>query len=635
MRKRMPFGADYSPNRTVFRLWAPQAVKVLIQRFATGSDEEPGAKFLGEIAMQTQGDGVFYHTIHGDLKNQYYQYQVTDCSGAETWSADPWALAAGVNGKRSMVVNLENTDPPGWNKDQGPRRRKSVPVIWETHVRDFSSDPRSGVSERCRGKYLAFTEENTTLDGQGEVPTCLSYLKELGVTHVQLQPIFDFCTVDERNPQMVYNWGYDPENFNVPEGSFSSDPFHGEVRIRECKAMIQALHRAGIGVIMDVVYNHTFVWDSWFQRTAPGSYYRYLSDGGFANGSGCGTETASDRPVFRQYMVESVCYWAQEYHIDGFRFDLMAVHDVETMNLIRERLDELPGGKAILMYGEPWSALPPQMKNGAVSANKDAMGLLDRRIGAFSDDTRNILMGSPFDVRQSGYASGAATEHLKAQLMGAVHGWCDQERGGYVQSPQQIVQYVSCHDNFTLWDRLVVQGGSQDFHEKNDGLVQKNRLASGIYLTLPGLGFFQSGEEFGRTKQGNGNSYTGPESLNRLDWGRMAWFSDLVDWYRGLIALRRELYPKSMTAEQAVDIPFLEAPGPCVGFLIQSSRRWGQVAVFYNPQNQEQAAALPPGQWRLLCDGVNSRLWQEKSRTVYRTSINLLPYSVTVLGKLR
>lgn len=635
MRKKMPFGADYTPDRTVFRLWAPQAVKVLVQRFATGSDEEPGARFLGEIAMQTQGDGIFEHTIHGNLKNQFYQYQVTDCSGSVTWSADPWALAAGVNGKRSMVVDLESTDPPGWKRDRGPRRRKTVPVVWETHVRDFSSDPRSGVSERNRGRYLGFTETDTTLDGQGEVPTCLNYLKDLGVTHVQLQPIFDFCTVDERNPQMVYNWGYDPENFNLPEGSFSCDPFHGAVRIRECKQMIQALHRAGIGVIMDVVYNHTFVWDSWFHRTAPGSYYRYLKDGGFANGSGCGTETASDRPMFRQFMVESVCYWASEYHIDGFRFDLMAVHDVKTMNLIRARLDKLPGGEGILMYGEPWSALPPQMKNGAVSANKDAMDLMERRIGVFSDDTRNLLVGSPFDVRQSGYASGAATKDLKERLLGAVHGWCDGERGGYAQNPGQVVQYVSCHDNFTLWDRLVVQRGSQDFYAKEEALLQENRLAAGIYLTLPGLGFFQSGEEFGRTKLGNGNSYTGPESLNRLDWARMAEFSDLVEWYKGLLALRRELYPGSLTAEQALDILFLDAPGACIGFLLQTCRRWRQAMIYYNPHETEQVVTLLPGQWRLLCDGKSSLLWKEKTRSVCRGTLTLLPQSVTILGKLR
>lgn len=635
MRKKMPFGADYSRDRTVFRLWAPQAVKVLLQRFATGSDDEPGARFLGEIAMQTKGDGVFSHTINGDLKNQYYQFMVTDCSGAVNWSADPWALAAGVNGNRSMVVDLKTTDPPGWSKDRGPRRRKGVPVIWETHVRDFSADHRSGVSERNRGRYLGFTESDTTLDEAGEVPTCLSYLKELGVTHVQLQPIFDFCTVDERNPQMVYNWGYDPENFNVPEGSFSSDPYHGAVRIRECKQMIQALHRAGIGVIMDVVYNHTFTWDSWFQRTAPGSYYRYLSDGGFANGSGCGTETASDRPVFRQYMVESICYWAREYHIDGFRFDLMAVHDVETMNLIRRELDELPDGKGIMMYGEPWSALPPQMKNGAVSANKDAMYLLDRRIGAFSDDTRNLLVGSPFDVRQSGYACGGATEAVKQQLLGAVHGWCDSELGGFVQNPGQVVQYVSCHDNFTLWDRLVVQHGSQNFYEKDEHLLAENRLSAGICLTLPGLAFFQSGEEFGRTKLGNGNSYTGPESLNKLDWGRMHWFSDLVQWYRGLMALRRELYPDSLTAEQAIDIPLLDVPGCCVGFVLQNCRRWRQAAVYYNPEKEEQVVTLPAGTWRMLCDGENSLLWKEKRRQTCRGVLTLKPLSVTILGRMR
>ncbi len=636
MRRKLPFGADYTPDRTVFRLWAPQAVRVLLQRFTTGSDEEPGARFLGQISMQNMGDGTYAHTIHGDLKNQYYQFLVTDCGGGVTWSADPWALAAGVNGNRSMVVDLESTNPSNWKKDHGPLRPKTAPVIWEVHVRDFSSDPRSGVSPRNQGKYLAFTEGETTLDGAGEVPTCLNYLRQLGVTHVQLQPIFDFCTVDERNPLMTYNWGYDPENFNVPEGSYSSDPYHGAVRIRECKEMIQAIHRAGMGVIMDVVYNHTYSWDSWFQRTAPGSYYRYLPDGSFANGSGCGTETASDRSAFREYMIESVCYWAEEYHIDGFRFDLMAVHDVTTMNLIRQRLDTLPNGKNILMYGEPWAALPPQMKNGAVSADKSAMFQLDKRIDAFSDDTRNILIGSPFDVRQAGYATGGANEQLAEQLKGAIHGWCDRERGGYVQTPEQIVQYVSCHDNFTLWDRLTVQQGNQDFYAKTEELVQKNRLTAGICLTLPGLGFFQSGEEFGRTKLGNGNSYTGPTPLNMLDWGRMAQFSDLVEWYRGLLALRRELYPRPMTAQQVLDIPFLEAPECCTGFLLQTCRKWSQAAVYYNPCPEEQTITLPPGLWKCLCDGEDSFYWKEKRRQKgLRGGLALKPYSVTILGRLR
>lgn len=633
MKHALSYGAEYTPERTVFRLWAPQAVRVVLQRFCTGSDEEPNARFLGEVDMEPVGDGVFQRTVPGNLKNQYYQYLITDCAGPVTWTADPWALACGVNGKRSMVVDLDATNPSGWEWDRGPEPGMKAPVIWETHVRDFSEDPRSGVSPEHRGKYLAFTEQDTTLDGKGETPTCLNYLKKLGVTHIQLQPIFDYCTVDERSFQM-YNWGYDPENYNVPEGSYSSDPYHGAVRIRECKEMIQAIHRAGLGVVMDVVYNHTYHPDSWLERTAPGLYYRYMPDGSPANASGCGNETASDRQPFRQYMLESICYWAQEYHIDGFRFDLMAIHDVETMNLIRARLDQLPGGKRILTYGEPWSALPTRMRPDAIPAGKAAVRQFHSRLGIFCDDTRNALVGSPFSICEMGYATGNPNDVLTERIKGAIHGWCDRARMGYANNAGQILQYVSCHDNYTLWDRLVLQQGERDYDHQEAIRLQRNKLVSGICLTVPGLGFFQSGEEFGRTKRGSGNSYTGPAQLNWLDWGRMERFSDLVDWYRGLLDLREKLVPLSrLRPEKVRKILFLEAPDNCIGFSMPASGQWKRLLVYYNPYEEERTVLLPAGRWQVLCDGLRSDLWKKGEKRFLKQEGTLRPLSVTVLGR--
>lgn len=634
MNHKMPLGADYTPARTVFRLWAPRASAVLLQRFTCGSDDEPGAFFLGQTPMEALGEGYFQLTLYGNLKNQYYQYLITDCDGSITWSADPWALACGVNGARSMVVNLASTDPSGWSEDVGISLKGKAPVIWEAHVRDFSDDPRCGISAKKRGTYLAFTETDSTLDGMGKLPTCLSYLKKLGVTHIQLQPIFDFCTVDERAPQQGYNWGYDPLNYNVPEGSYSTDPFHGAVRIRECKEMIQAIHKAGMGVIMDVVYNHTYDFHSWFQRTAPGCFYRILPDGTPGNASGCGTETASENACFREYMVESVLYWAKEYHLDGFRFDLMGIHDVETMNLIRRRLDELPNGRDILTYGEPWYALPPSMPETVEPADKSAVKKLDSRIGMFCDDTRNLLSGSPFRDIDRGYGSGEHSQAAAESLRSAVLGWCDPKRGGFAKTPAQIVQYVSCHDNFALWDRLRASQEDWTYDIPEPFRLTQNRLIAGIYLTLPGLALFQSGEEFGRTKYGCGNSYAGPAQLNELQWARTVPFDSLVKWYQGLIALRQELYPyERMTPGFRRRVKFLTVPGDCVGFTLSGMKKWNRVAVFYNPHQEEQTVSLPFGRWRYLCDGEDSALWQKRQLYRLSKSIVLKPKSVTILAK--
>lgn len=633
MSHTMPFGADYTPVRTVFRLWAPRASKVLLQRFTCGSDEEAGAFFLGETPMECLEGGIFQLTLYGNLKNQYYQYIVTDCNGSVTWSADPWALAAGVNGNRSMVVNLADTNPSGWEQDRGVSLHGKAPVIWEAHVRDFSDDPRNGVSHKHRGKYLAFTEENTTLDGKGVHPTCLNYLKRLGVTHIQLQPIFDYCTVDERNPHQSYNWGYDPHNYNVPEGSYSTDPWHGAVRIRECKQMIQGIHKAGLGVIMDVVYNHTYNHYSWLQRTAPDFYYRYMPDGSPANASGCGNETASENTCFREYMVNSVLYWAKEYHVDGFRFDLMGIHDTETMKLIRRKLDELPNGKDILTYGEPWSALPPSMPVGVTPVNRDAVKVLDSHMGVFCDETRNLLAGTPFDDMSRGYGSGAYSQDSVKRLKAAALGWSEPLWEGFAKSPSQVIQYVSCHDNFTLWDRLRESPEDWSYDMPETLRLRQNRLIAGIYLTLAGLALFQSGEEFARTKYGSGNSYAGPAQVNELQWARSVTFGELVDWYQGLIGLRQELYPyEKMIPAFCKRVSFLTVPECCMGFVLNGTGRWNKVAVIYNPHGTEQEISLPQGRWRYLCDGENSRLWKKRQQYRIRDSVTVKPMSVTVLA---
>lgn len=337
-------GAVWRSSATAFRLWAPTACSAALHRFATGTDAEPEAADLGTMPMQRSEGGTWYLKLSGDLAGQYYQYELQFPDGTSTVTADPYAHAAGAGGTRSMVLNQAAAVPDGWQKDERPAIPAHARSVWEVHVADFTADPASGVPQAYRGKFMGFTVDGTTLNGDGVHPTGLSYLKRLGVTHVQLQPIFDFATVDEVSGE-DYNWGYDPLNYNLPEGSYATDAFHGEVRVRECRAMVQALHSAGLGVVMDVVYNHTYYSNSWLERTVPGYWNRRWENGSLTNGSGCGCDLASERTMVRKYLVDSCVYWAKEYHVDGFRFDLMALHDVDTMNAIRAALDALPAAK--------------------------------------------------------------------------------------------------------------------------------------------------------------------------------------------------------------------------------------------------------------------------------------------------
>ena len=596
-----PLGPEYTPAGTRLQLWAPTAEQAAVNLYRKGHD----SPCIGTLPLQRGPQGVWSIWLPGDQHGHYYTFTVT-VDGVARETGDPYARAGGLNGLRSMIVDLARTAPAGWERDVRP--------AW-------------------RGKFLAFTQTGTTLHGDGIHPTCLNYLKRLGVGYVQLMPIFDFGSVDEAKPLLrQYNWGYDPTNYNFPEGSYSTDPARGEVRVRECKEMIAALHAAGIGVIMDVVYNHMYRYENVLNNTVPDYFFRQNEDGSLSNGSGCGNEFASERPMARKYMIDSLLYWAQEYHIDGFRFDLMGLYDVDTMNAARAALDALPGGRDILMYGEPWQGGGSQLHR--YEANKANLAMLNERIGIFCDDTRDAIKGGCFNAREPGYAEGKPGSFW--DVGGAVAAWCRSDRLP-PHTPSQIVSYVSAHDNFTLWDKLLcVRYERPEFTASDPVALAQNRLAAGIYLTSFGLPFLQAGEEFARTKKGVGNSYHSSPALNRLDWARARQYHALVDYYRGLLALRAAFPRLGTTDRHAPEaLQFFSLEQPLVGWALPAAPGdgawWRALCVFYNPTDTSRVVPLPAGRWKLLSDGTSSSLWRGESRTYEREAL-LMPYSATVFG---
>lgn len=600
-------GAVYARRSTTFTLWAPTAASVTLRRYTTGTDTEPGARELDPVPLRRAEQGTWRATVGGDLAGQYYVYDLTFADGRTATAVDPYARACGCNGQRGMVLDSAAAEPENWAADRRPARANDPAArsVWEVHVADFSADEHSGIRPEWRGKFLAFTQEDSTLDCEGEHPTCLNYLRQLGVSHVQLQPIFDFATVDESTGG--YNWGYDPLNYNLPEGSYATDPYHGEVRVRECRAMVAALHKAGLGVIMDVVYNHTYYADNWMERIVPGYWLRRYPDGRLTNGSGCGCDLASEHPMVRKYLVDSVVYWATAYHIDGFRFDLMALHDVDTMNAIRAALDALPGGKNILMYGEPWQGGSTCMEAGAIPADKNALPQLDGRIGIFCDNTRDTIKGGVFDARAPGYVNGAPGAGYT--LLHAVGAYRDGTEGMQPRNSGQIVQYVSAHDNFTLWDKLKAVAGRRTYDIFDGDLLAQNRMCAAICLTCQGLPFWQAGEEFARTKHGDPNTYKGPLAENALDWTRAARMGELVEFYQGLLAIRRAWPELTGLTDPAQPAPLLLAvPGWLIGFVPErSDDAPNRLVVYYNPERTAQWMNLPGGGWRTLCDGRHAQ----------------------------
>ena len=623
-----PLGPDYTPGGTCLRLWAPTAEAVTVTLYHKGD----GGAVLGTEPLVRGAHGVWSVWLPGEQHGRYYTFAVT-VDGVTRETGDPYARAAGVNGVRSMIVDLARTAPSGWERDVRPNIPPAQRAVWEVSVRDFSQDAASGVRPAWRGKYMAFTQQGTTLHGDGIHPTCLNYLKRLGVKYVQLMPIFDFGSVDEAKPLLrQYNWGYDPTNFNVPEGSYSTDPTRGEVRIRECREMIAALHAAGIGVVMDVVYNHTYRTENPLNNTVPYYFFRQNPDGSFSNGSGCGNEFASERPMARRYLIDSILYWAKEYHIDGFRFDLMGLYDAESINAVRAALDALPGGRDILLYGEPWQGGASQLHR--YEANKANLAMLNERVGIFCDDTRDAIKGGCFDAREPGYVEGKPGSFW--DIGAAVAAWCRSDRLP-PHAPSQIVSYVSAHDNFTLWDKLLcVRYEKPEFTARDTVALAQNRLAAGIYLTSFGLPFMQAGEEFARTKKGVGNSYRSSPTLNRLDWNRAEQYHALVDYYRGLLALRAAFPRLGSTDRHAPEaLQFFALEQPLVGWTLPAvwgdGAAWSALCVFYNPTETACTVSLPAGQWKLLSDGTSSSLWRGPSR-IFTGNAPLAPYSATVFG---
>ena len=596
-------GAVYTEKSTTFKVWSPKASAVSVDIYDYGSEAEGGKSIRTTNMTLDKKTGVWSATISGDLAGKYYDYAVTH--GEETKrTADIYARACGVNGKRSMVVDLRKTDPDNWENDLHVMVDKPTNAsVWEISVADFSSSETSGVSKSNRGKFLAFTESGTTVDGiQGGTPTCMDYLKKLGVKYVQIMPMYDFGSVDESKDIMKqFNWGYDPVNYNVPEGSFSTDPYNGAVRIRECKQMIQALHNAGIGVIMDVVYNHTYSTDSWFQYTVPNYYYRMNEDGTFSNGSGCSNDTASEHLMFRKYMIDSVTYWAKEYHIDGFRFDLMGLHDVTTMNDIRAALDGLyedGSGKKILMYGEAWN-MPTKADEGTVMANQQNLTQMDDRIGAFDDTIRDAIKGSTAGADKGFVQSGGKRSDLKTGFLG-------QSNLGWANVPSQCVTYASCHDNLCLYDKLVGSVyGSSEYRKRHEDLVLMNKLSAAIVMTAQGIPFFLGGEEFCRSKDGDENSYASSREENMLDWKNVESFSDVVEYYRGLLKIRDSFAAfmdcTAMTANHITSVEDL--PKGVAGFYIPNTEqgKWSKVCAVFNGTDEDKNIAVE-GEWIRIAD---------------------------------
>ena len=628
-------GALWAPAATRFALWAPTARQVSLSLYAEGTGGGP----LLTVDLARGGRGVWEAVVEGDLDGRYYDFAVTDCEGVTRRTADPWARACGRDGARSMVIDLRRTDPAGWAEDAPPARGPED-IIWEVHVKDFSHDARSGVPAALRGKFKALTLTGTTLDGDGVHPTCLDYLKRLGVNYVQLMPVFDYGSVPEDDPE-AFNWGYDPVNYNVPEGSYATDPDDGAVRIRELKEAVQALHKNGFRVIMDVVYNHTYHLDSWLWRTEPWYFYRQNPDGSPADGSGCGNDLASERSMCARYILESVLYWAQEYHMDGFRFDLMALLDTQLMERIRAELDRAYGKGEKLVFGEPWSAHSSPMHRGAKPAGKRALPTLDENIGAFCDATRDLAKGHILHAERPGFVNGGSAR--LADLRAAVTGWAGAPGGRFAaRAASQTINYLSSHDDWTLWDKLVLtMDSARQFDTPTPAVLRANRLAAAFCFGCQGRWFMLAGEEFGRTKQGLQNSFNASAALNQLDWAR-AWtgpWRDLADYYRGLIALRPQL-PALCSKGPDAPARLRSAWRPArltAAFLLDNSgpaSRWDALLLFYSAAGQPRPAALPDGQWQVLADPDSSFRWQEAAPALLAGQAALPAAGALILGRV-
>ncbi len=586
-------GLTYSAANSKFRLWAPTASDVKLNIYDTYNQVTPTAH-----AMTKAEKGTWTKTLDGDLKGKFYTFEVA-VNGITNEAVDPYARAVSVNGEKGAIIDLADTNPSGWLEQEKPAFGNATDaVIYELHVRDFSIHPQSGMKNK--GKFLAFTEENTK--GPNGTSTGISYIKDLGVTHVQLLPIYDYATVDETKlDQEQFNWGYDPKNWNAPEGSYSTDPTKPEVRIKELKQAIQSMHAKGLRVIMDVVYNHVFNLDpSNVNKIVPGYYFRYKEDGSPANGTGVGNETASERSMMRKLIVDSTNYWAKEYKLDGYRFDLMGIHDTITMNKVRSDMTKIDPNFVII--GEGWimgNSLDDRLKANQMNAP------VMPGIAHFNDYIRDGVKGSVWNDGDRGWVNGnlAAVNKVKGGIVGGIQ--TNEMALQFTKTPDQSVTYVEAHDNLTLWDKLEKTSGELPEPVR----IQMHKLASSIALTSQGVAFIHAGQEFLRTKGGDHNSYKSPDSVNKLDWARKDKYSDVVDYFKGLIQLRKEhpAFRMMNSADVRNNLKFLPDQEGVIAYTLNGKALgddWQTIAVVHNANAKAKSVALPvKGSWNIVVNG--------------------------------
>jgi pullulanase len=596
-------GVFWSPEKTTVKIWSPTATQIELRLYKDGVSGE----YFYKTNLQPAGNGVWGTSLKGDYEGNFYILRINDGDWLEE-VPDIYARCVGLNGRRGMIYNPQKTNPDNWNNDKGPElQRFTDAIIYETHVRDFSIAEKSGIKNR--GKYLGFTEEDTkTKTG---ISTGLAHLKELGITHVHLLPVSDFFTVTEDQPNERYNWGYDPEHFNALEGSYATNPFDGTVRILEFKKLVKALHDNGIGVVLDVVYNHTYyAKESVFNQTVPGYFYRQKPDGSFANASGCGNEIASERSMVRKYITDSLKYWASEYHIDGFRFDLMGIYDTETMSIICHELNQIKPG--ILLYGEGWAADQSPMPENLRAVKHNISQLSG--IAAFNDDFRDALKGGHGDKKSKGFVSGLELreEAVKFGVIAAtghpqiVYDYVESSKHAWAAEPSQCVNYVSCHDNYTLFDKLKMS-----VPKATDAELRKMvKLAGALILTSQGIPFLHAGVEFCRTKNGDGNSYKSPDSVNQLDWNRKEKYADVFEYFKKLIQLRKNhpAFRMRATSDISRNLNFCTPYQlGVVSYCIQGDEAgdsWKNIILIFNGKNQEAVIALPEGNFKIVAKGT-------------------------------
>jgi pullulanase len=627
--KGTDLGCTYTPAATTIKIWAPTMLAMKLHLYSAGLE---GSQ-LAEYNMKKDKNGVWSLLLKGKQEGKFFTLTAFDGTRWTEETTDPYSRAVGANGKRSAIIDLKKTIPAGWAKDKSPGNfsRKCDAVIYELHIRDASIHPNSGVPEALRGKFAGLALDSTK-NSQGHA-TGLSHLKQLGVTHVQLLPFYDFFTVDETQPQKPqYNWGYDPLHYNVPEGSYSTDATNPYTRIKELKQMVQAFHKKGLRVVMDVVYNHTMKGkESNFNLLVPDYYYRTKPDGAFSDASACGNETASDAPMFRKFMLESLEYWVKEYHIDGFRFDLMAIHDQQTMNEISKRLHAIKPD--ILLHGEGWTAGGSPLAEEKRAVKRLAYQL--DRIAMFSDEVRDAMKGGWSDEKDNGFVSGKANmeESIKYGITGAVqHSQIDYTKVNYskapfAKEPWQCIVYNECHDNHTLWDRLINSAGSYSEADRK----KMYKLAQVIVLTSQGIPFIHAGQEMYRTKRGIDNSYNKPDSINRFDWNRRSENDEMVEFTKLLIQLRKK-YPAfrlNNSKDIASRLQFYQQPDKNVISYTITQADGRQLLVILNGNIIPVKATLPAGRWHTELLGADFNTGP--NRPLDTEQIELASFSAAVL----